>query len=147
MNKAIFNGLGIALIGALMGFAAPVSTAQAGNSHNWNNGSGKIITERRGERNHDGFGRDLRGGKHQYHRKHRRHSSRNICSPREAVHKVRGLGLRRAEIKRINNRVIVVSGKKRGKRIVVGMERRSRHCDIAFVRGTHRGHKNRGFRY
>ena len=147
VKKSIFNTMSIALVGALMGFTANVSTAQAGSPQNGNNGSGQIMIERTGGRSHERYDGSWKRHNHKFSRSGKKHSSRNRCSPREAVHKVRGYGLHRAEIQRINDRMIVVSGRKRGERILIGMERRSRHCDIAFVRGGHRMHKYRGFRY
>lgn len=146
MTKSIFNKVSIAIVGALMGFTANVTAAQAASSNNWNNGSGRIVIEL-GERSHNRYDRGSKRHNHKFNRSGKKHSSRNRCSPREAVHKVRRYGLHRAEIQRINDRLIVVSGRKRGERIMIGMERRSRHCDIAFVRGGHRMHKYRGYRY
>jgi hypothetical protein len=101
----------------------------------------ETISHKSGERRGNDYGRIYKGDKLKFHHKNKRKFSRHICSPGEAVHKARKLGLRRAEINRVNHRLIVVSGRKHGERIVVGMERKSRHCEIAFVRGGHRGYR------
>ncbi len=74
-----------------------------------------------------------------FERHHRRPVHRATCQPREAVYKAERFGLRRAEINRINDRLIVISGRKHGQRLIVGMERFSRNCDIAFVKRNFRG--------
>jgi hypothetical protein len=147
MKTAILHGFGIALVSGLMSFSLPASIAHAGNASQLDASLVETVSQKSGERRRNDYGRMYRGDKHKFHRKNKRNLGRHICSPREAVHKVRRFGVRGAEIKRINHRMIVVSGRKYRERIVVGMERRSRHCEIAFVRGGHRGFKNRGYRY
>ncbi|MCG6858411.1 MAG: hypothetical protein LJE67_10125 [Salaquimonas sp.] len=77
---------------------------------------------------------------------HRRHDRvrygwgrHNACSPREAVYKARRMGLRHANVARIDRRAIVVTGHSWGRygghRARVVFARYSRHCAILGQRG------------
>lgn len=128
MKKSLFSCVSAALVGAMMFAGAPVSGAMA--AGNQNNGtayhqSGQDVGNWR-ERRHDDRIRS-------------RYFDRATCQPREAVYKAQRFGLRNAEINRINRHLIVVSGRKHGQRLIVGMERDSGHCDIAFVKRNFNG--------
>jgi len=58
-----------------------------------------------------------------------RHTGR-VCSPREAVFKARHLGMRGADVQRIDNRTIVVAGRHRGNQARIVFARFSPRCDI-----------------
>ena len=81
------------------------------------------------------------------HRKFKRHKHRRRakCRPGRAIDHAYNFGMRRPQIERIGRKFIVVSGRKRGKWIKTGMVRRSRHCDIAWVKRIRRGHHNHGY--
>ena len=131
MKKSIFSRVSAALIGAMLFTASPVSAAHlAGNQ---NNGS---IYFQSGQ--NAGNWKDPVYSRRHDDRLRYKHFDRAICHPREAIYKAQRFGLRNAEINRINNQLIVVSGRKHGHRLIVGMERFSRNCDIVFVRRNHR---------
>ena len=133
MKKSLFSCVSAAVVSAMMFTAAPVTSAQAANGQ----GSVSIIYQSGqnvGDLNRRAHSR--RGGDDWFGRHHDRRFQRATCQPREAVRKAERFGLHRAEINRINNHLIVVSGRKRGQRLVVGMERISRNCEIAFVKRT-----------
>lgn len=54
------------------------------------------------------------------------------CKPRKAVRKARHFGVHNAHVKRVGRKFIIVNGRKRGNRVEVAFERRSRHCDVAW---------------
>lgn len=77
------------------------------------------------------------------HRYKKRHGHRNLCRPGEAVYKAERRGVRHARVDRVGKRYVVVKGRKRGHHVKIGFERRSRHCEIAWVDRSRR----HGYRY
>lgn len=101
-------------IGALGGVATTTATAEAGGNvqfHANSNGAFGIYIGPGGGGYYNGPRRH-----HRYERPHRRHYDRGFCKPRKAVRKARRMGLRRAHIKRVNNRKVVVVGRMDGYR-------------------------------
>lgn len=68
-----------------------------------------------------------------YHGGYKRH--RGFCGPRRAVNKARHMGVRRAEVVRVNGNRIVVAGFNRGHRAKVVFKRGSKHCRVIRARG------------
>lgn len=60
---------------------------------------------------------------------------RGFCGPRRAVNKARHMGVRRAEVVRVNGERIVVAGFNRGHRAKVVFKRASKHCRVIRTRG------------
>lgn len=81
--------------------------------------------DRRHRRGHGWRGRHWDGG-HGYGR-------RDECRPRRALRKAERHGLRRAHVVRMGHRNVVVAGRKRGERVVVGFAN-VRGCPVRFVR-------------
>jgi len=72
------------------------------------------------------------------YRGHRRNGGwhgRNICQPREAVHKAYRIGLRHPQIQRVSRDVIVVAGRNYGHWARVVFARWSPNCRIIGARG------------
>ncbi len=63
-------------------------------------------------------------------RRSRRHAT---CSPERALRMVERRGIRRAFVRRVGERGVVIAGRKRGERIVVGFGRHP-SCPVRFVR-------------
>lgn len=95
-------------------------TLEIGNQHRRDHG------HRRGYRQ-DRFWDD--GAGYRERRSHRRAT----CSPRKALRKVERRGIRRAFVRRVGERGVVIAGRKRGERIVVGFGRHP-SCPVRFVR-------------
>jgi len=73
-----------------------------------------------------------------HYRGHRRHGGgygRNVCQPREAVHKAYRIGLRHPQIQRVSRDVIVVAGRNYGHWARVVFARWSPNCRIIGARG------------
>lgn len=70
------------------------------------------------------------GPRYKRKRNLRRH---HTCSPRRALNKAQRRGVRHAHIRRINHRGVVVAGRKRGERVVIGFANH-RSCPVRFVR-------------
>jgi len=71
----------------------------------------------RGDRGHRGRGHHARG-----------------CSPREAVHKARRIGVHRARVVDVDNRSVAVAGRSRGDRTLVRFAR-APGCPVLRIRG------------
>ena len=149
MNKTITNLLSASLMGALIAIAAPSASAQDGSARLIPRGHNSIQNYRMHRQQHPHGGIvEVKNSRHGIYRNpDRKRHHRHICSPSVAVQKAMRFGVRHAEIKRINKNLVVVSGRKRGHKLVIGMERRSRHCSIAFVRHQPRHGYSRGHRY
>ncbi|MCB1387325.1 MAG: hypothetical protein KDJ80_15410 [Nitratireductor sp.] len=117
IRKFFTAGLATLMLGAGLMTAAPQAAQAGGITLQGPNGSIHI-----GER---------------HHKPQRYYRNLRICSPGEAVHKARSQGVRHAHVDRVGNRFVVVSGRKHGHGILMGIERRSRHCNIAWVKGGH----------
>ncbi|WP_075996970.1 hypothetical protein [Salaquimonas pukyongi] len=126
-SKLIKSGLASAVIGFGLIAAAP-QAALAGQA-----GFGVTI--------HGSHGSVHIGNVKHRHYKHRGH--RKLCRPGKALYKAERRGVRHARIQRVGKRYVVVKGRKRGNRIKIGFERRSRHCEIAWVDRSRR----HGYRY
>lgn len=74
--------------------------------------AGVTLIDHRGERHHDRGRWDDRGPRHGD--RWDRGSRRGECSPRLALRKARDMGVRGADVVRINDRAVVVAGYKRG---------------------------------
>ncbi|MFD0916330.1 hypothetical protein ACFQ14_07930 [Pseudahrensia aquimaris] len=114
----------IALAGtlALGAFAATSTTASAGDV--------RIGVDLRGP----GF--DIGIGDRYFRGDRRRDRHYRTCSPRKALRKARRNGVRRAHIRRIGHRGVIVSGRKWGERVVMGFGKH-RSCPIRFVRARY----------
>lgn len=115
--KTLIVAGGLAL--GLSGFSA--TTAQAGQSLLTFGGPGYSVSIGNGVRPARHWNRD------------RGFAARGICNPRRALRKARGQGIRNAHIRRIGPNRVVVVGRSRGERVVMGMGRHS-SCPVQFVR-------------
>lgn len=57
----------------------------------------------------------------------------NRCNPRKALRKARRNGVRRAYVRRVGHRGVVIAGRKWGDRVIIGFGRQ-RSCPVRFVR-------------
>ncbi len=93
----------------------------------------RYVEERRyrNDRRHYRDGqRSDRGFRNRGDRRSQRHAT---CSPERALRKVERRGLRRAFVRRVDGRGVVIAGRKRGERVVVGFGRHP-SCPVRFVR-------------
>ena len=65
----------------------------------------------------------------------KRNWRRPACQPHEAVRKAMRFGLRHADIRHVDRRVIIVSGVKRGHRASIAFARHSPRCHVVGTRG------------
>lgn len=68
------------------------------------------------------------------------------CRPGRAVRKAERHGLRKVRVQRVNHRVVVVKGRKRGGQVRVAFHRDSPRCNVAWVKrgfghGRHGGYR------
>lgn len=134
-KKSIFAALAASVLGLGMLTTAPV-TANAASVELRLGGHERgpaVIVRDRDRRYSD---RDRR------HFDNDRHYRRaNICQPNEAVREARRNGVHNAQVKRINDRLIIVDGRKRGQKINIAFNRIGGHCDIAWVKKDRRGYR------
>jgi len=122
MNTFIRNALA-ALVVATAGIAASAPAANAGGIgfefSIGGPGGGVVIRDR-----------DRRGGWNRFegHRGHR-----NVCRPHRAVQKARHMGVRRADVIRVDNRRVVVKGVRHHRQVRVVFANQ-RHCPVIRVR-------------
>lgn len=131
LKKSMIAGFATLALGLGIAVTAPISAANAGNYNLSINGG-------------DGHLR-IRSGKRHYHGdRHYRHH-RRMCRPGRAVHKAEHRGVRHARVDRVNNRFVIVKGRKRGNKIKIAFYRDGPRCEIAWVKRKHR--RNHGYRY
>ncbi len=134
--KTLLIAAGIALGAASL---SPVA-AQAGDRASLTIGNGGLTFHVGSPKRDDryrrdrGFRSDGRWNRDRYrHRDFRRGERRATCSPQRALRMVERRGIRRAYVRRVGDRGIVIAGRKRGERIVVGFGHH-RSCPVRFVR-------------
>jgi hypothetical protein len=131
-GKKKLAGLSVLVFGVGLALSIPASAGAASLGFEFGIGSGK--------------GHVLLGSPHYRHHGFRHHGGRrfNTCSPGEAIHKARRMGLRHARIDRIGHRFVMVDGRRHGSHLEVAFIKRSRNCSVARVQRERRGHHGYG---
>ncbi len=131
-GKKKLAGLSVLVFGVGLALSIPASAGAASLGFEFGIGGGK--------------GHFLLGSPHCRHHGFRHHGGRrfNTCSPGEAIHKARRMGLRHARIDRIGHRFVMVDGRGHGSHLEVAFIKRSWNCSVAWVQRERRGHRGSG---